>query len=775
MSSAGKESPAAAATAISTPIKSSLVTPKTTILLDDSKSSEMIKNPSPILYVGIIMENPETAQNSNNKSFSWGLSITKEISNNAMVVGVQPPNNGNKNGPRVKWCQITDRVPSPSIVFASTPILQKDRDENEIERSFIRKFPPPLSSTPTNNQSTSCFSPSLFAPALQPGDAIISINGNPVSSFDSLSTLATYIRQHCQHKLQIVALRHERVWVAAWNEIACSKRGNSSNHLDQRSRVSKAIGEVWKGVYKTNTARTSSNSCDYEIKRKRQPHKAQSTKKPKRLKFDQTTFDLRLQLADTRQLTNEKFLDDKGNPIPYCDNGEFHLDDGTRIRGFLNNEIEISFDTWLEKRKVAWRSNRKERHPPQPVVEICNEREEETITVQHDFWLSSGYASFHEWLSASKAKWMRSYSWHQDRKRKLELECQKEVHFPMSPPSERATAAENQAILTEFESWLDVRKKQWLISRRRRQRAMSDETKCDDEFEGTNRTSESNIPTNPNGTKLAPSPRYKNRTSLSSDAMYIDEMLEDQECIIEEQENRQPLDISWLFDAQLGAPDDTIVVIMEFLRPSDHGNLLCLNWQSNFTFKKRDILWKTLCPKHWILPRRPRKSWCVMYITKIREEEELSRKRSDDLLVKANVIIEKGDQLNKIEKLVCKAEKEFLFSVNYTSGIVLERNSLLNMAVINGRHKIAKWLIEEKNADIETCDRGEFTPLCNAAWEGNKQMVRFLLGKGSNRKKVGTGHSSQGLAPATFEGLNAEGWARKRGHLEVAELIRLGL
>jgi hypothetical protein len=50
-----------------------------------------------------------------------------------------------------------------------------------------------------------------------------------------------------------------------------------------------------------------------------------------------------------------------------------------------------------------------------------------------------------------------------------------------------------------------------------------------------------------------------------------------------------------------------------------------------------------------------------MYITKIRAEEEDSRKRSDDLLVTAHVIIDKGDQLNKFEKLIMKAKKGFEF------------------------------------------------------------------------------------------------------------------
>lgn len=105
---------------------------------------------------------------------------------------------------------------------------------------------------------------------------------------------------------------------------------------------------------------------------------------------------------------------------------------------------------------------------------------------------------------------------------------------------------------------------------------------------------------------------------------------------------------------------------------------------------------------------------CVMYITKIRGEEEASRKQSDDLLTRADAVIDKGDQLNKLKSIVLKAERDFSFDVNYTSGTVLERNSLLNIAVINRRKNIVKWLIEEKHSDIETCDRGNFTPLLNA-------------------------------------------------------------
>ena len=115
------------------------------------------------------------------------------------------------------------------------------------------------------------------------------------------------------------------------------------------------------------------------------------------------------------------------------------------------------------------------------------------------------------------------------------------------------------------------------------------------------------------------------------------------------------------------------------------------------------------------------------------------------------------------------------FLTNSLTGVVCERNSLLNLAVIHERHKIARWLIEVKGADIESEDRGQFTPLLNAAWAGDKVLVRFLLGHGADRGHVGKSHYTRPLAPPDFGGRTAAGWADFRGHHEVAQLIRLGL
>lgn len=292
----------------------------------------------------------------------------------------------------------------------------------------------------------------------------------------------------------------------------------------------------------------------------------------------------------------------------------------------MNKEIEISFDQWLKKRKETWRKI----YPPRQVNSTtnnraCPEENEESAAVQHDFWTANGHETFDKWLLASKTKWTRSYSWHKERRNALQSECEKEVHFPIYSSTFESIQ------LSQFQSWLSVRKQQWRLERRKRQRHRVEVLRLDGDaiLESSSSSCLANVESN------------HCVANSNEDIMYIDEILEDQERIEKEVANQQPMDISWVFDSQLGAPDDVIANIMEYLHVADHGKLLCLSFGTNYLFKQRSDMWRTLCPPHWILPRRPRKPWCGIYITKIREEEETSRKRSDDLLVKANVIIEK--------------------------------------------------------------------------------------------------------------------------------------
>jgi hypothetical protein len=82
------------------------------------------------------------------------------------------------------------------------------------------------------------------------------------------------------------------------------------------------------------------------------------------------------------------------------------------------------------------------------------------ISTSHDFWLASGFELFDQWLLASKAAWRRNYSWHKNKKRKLQSETEKELHYPsLLGPLTSWVAAD--VALHQFNDWLEVRKQQW--------------------------------------------------------------------------------------------------------------------------------------------------------------------------------------------------------------------------------------------------------------------------------------------------------------------------
>jgi hypothetical protein len=371
-----------------------------------------------------------------------------------------------------------------------------------------------------------------------------------------------------------------------------------------------------------------------------------------------------------------------------------------------------------------------------------------------------------------------------------------------------------------FEQWLSVRRYQWRMLRRRRKRQQNqqdvdgqadnramtkdDTTPCMttsalDTVASSGKRSSSSLNDSPcggstarhvsslssseedGGSRIPPPCKRKLDFVLSNkdqEMAYIDEILEEKEKEREAMKRRRaerpPIDIQRFLDASNGIPDDIIVHCFSYLRHEEHGKLLVINKQTSKSLQDRYNVWKQLCPSHWILPRRPRKPWHTLYLTRLRKEQELHQKRWDDLLIKCSAALFKRDDLQKIEKLILKAEKDFGFDLNYSSGVVCERNSILNLAVINKRHKVVRWLVDTKGTNIETYDRGNFTPLLNAAWNGDRYLVRFFLQRQSNRNVRGTQHYTKGIAPPDFQGLTAEKWAEKRGFPDIAKLIKIG-
>lgn len=460
-------------------------------------------------------------------------------------------------------------------------------------------------------------------------------------------------------------------------------------------------------------------------------------------------------------------------PIQFVDDDyEYDPDEGLRSELFLKRIDKSNFSGWLEQRKLQWRRNYKV-YTLQGQEFVRDESLEiswDEASVPADFWTCQGYESFQHWLSASTVKWKQSYSWNQRKRKRLEQDCEDVVNLSTHP----------------FDEWLRVRRNQWSVLRRRRQRRKLEECPCTSTNQGGGgvnlNTPELSAKTIDPAQDSPPSvaakiPVVYERSVARPELLMIDAMLEEQQ----ERARKDALqratrvDLNFLFDANLGCPDDVITHCLRYLHPQEHGKLLSFSNKTRKALMQRDAVWRQLCPDHWTLPRRPRKPWYELYLTQLKDEIQRQNKRWDDLLSQASNVLFKGDNLQTIQKLVTAAERGFRFYVNYSSGVVCERNSLLNLAVIHQRQKVVKWLVESKNADIESCDRGSFTALLNAAWAGSRPLVRFLLQKGADRSKVGFGHYTKPLAHPDFEGLTAAGWAEKRGHLEIANLIRIGL
>ena len=460
---------------------------------------------------------------------------------------------------------------------------------------------------------------------------------------------------------------------------------------------------------------------------------------------------------------NSWFKTETGTLLPFEDNWEFSPEDGERAHHFLPPIDD--FRSWLNNRKAQWRPKYKifkcDLDDPELANHGTNDVELDERNIACDFWSPQGFSSFDDWLSVSTAKWKLAYSWNRKKRQRIQKECEAVAHISES--------------MSQFATWLRVRRNQWRLLRRKRQLGQLYETP------GVTAKNDSLTGSCKAGEQGQNEPHSRKRTRMLTpeitDIIAIDAIIkkEKEDRKRKESEKEKLVDISFLFFAPCGAPDDLVVHCLSFLEPTEYGKLLCINKTYSDALKSRDEVWRLLCPHHWILPRRPRKPWHELYFHRLAIEYRNSQKRWDDLLLKCSNELFKGDHLQKVEKLVSEAEKDFGFTVNYVSPVVCERNSLLNLAVIYRRHKVVRWLVDQKCADIESYDRGHFTALLNAAWAGDRQLVRYLMQRGADRSKIGLNHYTKGLAHPDFMGLTAEGWARTRGHDDIAELIRLGL
>jgi hypothetical protein len=365
--------------------------------------------------------------------------------------------------------------------------------------------------------------------------------------------------------------------------------------------------------------------------------------------------------------TNPLFRNAEGEPIPYCDNHfEYDPEEDRRAALFLNPHCRENFPAWLENRKRKWRSTYKvykieedwvheEEHPNHNHESDEQTRRESSVAI--DFWTRQEFPSLQHWLQASTAKWKQSYRWNRKKRQRLEQDWDEVVHL----------SAEN------WNEWLRVRKNQWRVMRRKRQRERFTEQ---EQQVAANTISDCSSPLATSKSLMTglSSPMMPGMSTLElasvaqPELLFIDALLEEQERERLAKDTRPPLDIMALFEAKRGCPDDAVAHCLSFLDAMEHGKFLCISSQTRKALIQREPMWRQLCPSHWTLPQRPRKAWHELYLGTLRSETEKSRKLWDDVLMKVSTILLKGDQLLAIEKIVTKGEKESEFNFDYTSG-----------------------------------------------------------------------------------------------------------
>lgn len=564
---------------------------------------------------------------------------------------------------------------------------------------------------------------------------MLAINGHLPSQYGpSMEALAQYLRSTQQLCLLIV--RHR-----AANVVACHQHETL----------------LRSGVFNLNRSSYFAAQAAHEILAPYfvgKPKRADKTPTKSRKLAPKRIFSAPSTKQTPVLYTNPLFRDPTtGNPLPYDDNDTNDWDPDEHAQNFLHPHCTTDFSSWLADRKRKWKSTYKV-YPytqtwieeAEKVIVVKKEWNRSDLSVPIDFWSSQGFDTFHQWMNTSKIRWKRSYSWNKQKRRRIEDDINEIVRLEDG---------------VNFAEWLRIRKNQWLVQRRKRQR----ERLSDSVVEAHSASQHIHIKNAPHDTILHEAPEL----------VLIDDMLEEKERENRKKKEIPPFDVVRFMDPVEGCPDDVLVHCLSFLPVMGHGKLLCISKKTRNDLEMRELMWQQLCPSHWTLPRRPRKPWCELYLGMLRHETENARKKWDDVLSKGSTLLFKGDHVQSLEKLVAAAEKDFQFDVNYTSGVVCERNSLLNLAVIHQRHKAVRWLVTLKGADIESYDRGGFTPLLNAAYGGDRHLVRFLLHQGADRSKIGQFHYTKPLCSPDFKGFTAEGWADHKGFHDLARLIRLGL
>lgn len=689
--------------------------PSTTATVADTSCSRMINaNMSPPTYHPyfiVTLQRPSI-------QVPWG--ITLSYLQGSIIIGhVAPPATtlvSNATTQVVDFCLAKSIVAptyflnptksSQSMELADASNISKDQYwlRNDLLQHPIRMWMRPSSST---------FPGMLPSMILQPGDCIVQIivpnssGSNTLETqpqhehWDSLASFLTALRQ-CTTTVQLIVFRNPKA-----NCAAAAASFGPRPHYSAAFAARKVLSQEIPGVLNIPSAqrqlfhRLPSVGTGPSLS----PPVSSS---PQSWKKRKNAFEVPL-----NPLFRHPGSRDVGVPFE---------EDATRFVYDPNEYYDVKFalpfvlppidntSEWLAKRKQQWRKRYRVYEIAAPTDSsdvLCISTRGEDLNVSKrasledrmldckvpiDFWSQQGFRNFSHWLLTRTSQWKTKYSWNQRKRKVLENDL---FGFDESISLCSHGSDASTVPATVWHKWLRVRKNQWKVSRRKRQRRLAasadglSQSLTPSVKEGTNSPIDSSKAIWP---VQLDSLRVSNEISApSAELIVIDALLEEQEERERRRskESRHQLDLSFLFDSTLGCPDDVVAKILHFLPPTDHCKLLCISRTTRNQIKERNPMWKQLIPSHWTVPRRPRKLWYEFYISNLRVYTERARKLWDDLLSRAANILLHGDQLQAIEKLVHEGERNchpFGFDINYASGVVCERNSLLNLAVIHGRH-----------------------------------------------------------------------------------------
>ena len=585
---------------------------------------------------------------------------------------------------------------------------------------------------------------------LRPGDILVAIDGRSVFDYNNLTEMTTYLKP--LQSVCFVVLRHPDV-VATVN--VCSQKNKSVNtktngikKSDPMLRISSTANKLWNEIL-VPTRRTPLLSLESFLL---PPIPTSSISSFQRwIKTRKALWRNRYNVYKYKYNIDNRISNKKEKRRLSCsiDDDDDDDDDDSYHRGidFWKQQGFFSFDVWMSTRKNSWKRcyswNKRKR---KRIQNDCFERfvylpwtnndvstttpTTDMTTISHNHTERKYHCRRNNSLSSSNndgnrridctsdmfKQWLniRRYQWRMlRRKRKKQNEqaaCMiGDVRNTSTNKSCKSTIIPSSSLLNEATDNSYVESSTAEIQRNFLSASLPSSFGCSSSITGYRKDSNS---------RKSASPVCKRKlhfllSTEDQETVLIDEILDEKEKqkkeIRRRRDQRPPLEIGRFFDISQGIPDDVIVHFFSYLKEREHGKMLVVNKGIAASLQDRYSVWKQLCPNHWILPRRPRKPWHTLYLTRLRQEQEQRQKLWDDLLLKCSTALFKRDDVQKVEKFVVKAEKEFGFDLNYSSGVVCERNSILNLAVIHKRHKVVRWLVDKKGADIETYDRGNFT------------------------------------------------------------------